>query len=499
MACSKLFSGDLPELINDIMQYFHHDYKTLHSCILVNKLWCHLAIPLLWEDPFSIKFPKNHRFIEIYLHHLNEDDKTKLYNYLIHGLFSSNTLFNYPSFIQHLDMHKVCNSIKRWIAAIEISSTKESYLSYSQLSNFTQLIYKSLFRLFIENRVNLHSFEVNLLSDTEFECFDEIFELILQNPNFIYNIKNFKFDIFGEKDNIKKLLAFIHSNCNSISSIYFLFPTFHNNYLIMEKCLSQIINSQENLEKILFGFNAYYPLYNSLLSLKNPSCSNTLNTIIFYYINFENINILNEVFNQLNVLKSIHIIYCYSLDIFFQQINGITISFKLKSLFLHKRLQIELLEPLIQKSGNFLENFGITNDELDEKPQQLLQLIMKYCNKIKYLGPIWLDNQNIYLLLNLIENITNNLNYLIIDDDFPGHFNSIILQNLGQILPLNLEYLNLSLTINLDDLKVFLKNSSNTFIKKLLINNKMKLGNEDIWSYIEEYIVKKKRVKYLAI
>ena len=54
MACSKIFSGDLPELTNKIiLQYFHHDYKTLHSCILINRLWCRLAIPLLWEDEIS--------------------------------------------------------------------------------------------------------------------------------------------------------------------------------------------------------------------------------------------------------------------------------------------------------------------------------------------------------------------------------------------------------------------------------------------------------------
>jgi hypothetical protein len=42
---------------------------------------------------------------------------------------SSNTLFNYPSFIRRLDMHKVCSSIKKWIAAFKISATKESYIA----------------------------------------------------------------------------------------------------------------------------------------------------------------------------------------------------------------------------------------------------------------------------------------------------------------------------------------------------------------------------------
>ncbi|PKC55442.1 hypothetical protein RhiirA1_542516 [Rhizophagus irregularis] len=79
---------------------------------------------------------------------------------------------------------------------------------------------------------------------------------------------------------------------------------------------------------------------------------------------------------------------------------------------------------------------------------------------------------------------------------------STILRNLGQILPLKLEYLNLALNIKyIDDFEIFLKNSQNTFIKKLLITNKE--IDDDIHDYIlfyiKEYIMKKKRVKYLAI
>jgi hypothetical protein len=258
------------------------------------------------------------------------------------------------------------------------------------------------------------------------------------------------------------------------------------------------------LEKILFGFNSYCPLYSSLLSLKNPNCSNTLNTIIFYYINFKNINILTEVFNQLNVLESIHIVYCNYLDSkFLQQINNITKPFKLKSLFLCQTLHIESLILLIQKSGDYLENFE--SILYDESQQLLLLSILKYCSKIiKYLGSIALNNQCTYLLFDLIKNIKQNLNYLIIDNSHHSVFNyylaPIILQNLGQILPLKLEYLYLSLSnINTNNLEIFLKNSQNTFIKKFVIQNQKRIENEDIFLYIEEYIMKKKRVKYLAI
>uniref|UniRef100_U9THD6 F-box domain-containing protein n=1 Tax=Rhizophagus irregularis (strain DAOM 181602 / DAOM 197198 / MUCL 43194) TaxID=747089 RepID=U9THD6_RHIID len=380
MACLKFFSGDLPELLNEVIQYFHYDYKTLHSCILVNRLWCRLAIPLLWEDPFSIKSPKNYRFIEIYLSNFSNDDKTKLNEYVIHNdIFPSNTLFNYPKFIQHLDTYKVCNTIGKWITSISITrgqhsnySMRNINLSASQISNFTNLIFKSFFLIFIKNEVNLHSFGITIDSYKETECFDTTFELILQNTNFFFNIKNLTLDLIEITDNITKFLEFLCSNCNSISSFHFLLPIINNSHPIIEKILSQMIKLQENLKKITFGYDYSTPL-SLLLSLKNPNCSNTLNTIIFYSIDFRNINILSELFNHLNVLESIHIVYCYFLDSkFIQQINNVTKPFKLKSLILNHI--DELLDPLIQKSGNYLENFRIPKFGL----QQLLQPIKLY-------------------------------------------------------------------------------------------------------------------------
>ncbi|RGB22159.1 hypothetical protein C1646_776532 [Rhizophagus diaphanus] len=75
MACSKVLLGNFPELTEDFIQYFRDDISTLHSCILVNKFWCQITIPLLWKDPFSKKNLKNFHFIEIYLQKINEKDK----------------------------------------------------------------------------------------------------------------------------------------------------------------------------------------------------------------------------------------------------------------------------------------------------------------------------------------------------------------------------------------------------------------------------------------
>ena len=232
MACSKIFSGDLPELTNEIIQLFRNDYKTLHSCILVNRLWCRLAIPLLWEDPFSIP-TKNYQFIEIYLHNFNKDDKTKLNEYGINYKIPSSTLFNYPSFIKCLNLREILVSIENWVSIT--SNTKKFY------SDSVRLIYKSLFKSFIKNKAILRTLKV-----TDVNYFNDSVELILQNPNFIHDIKNLKLTT----NQFFTFLTVLSSNCNSISTLYLEFNENIHDIISVEKCFLRIINSQKNLEKI---------------------------------------------------------------------------------------------------------------------------------------------------------------------------------------------------------------------------------------------------------
>ncbi|GET67201.1 hypothetical protein GLOIN_2v1774310 [Rhizophagus irregularis DAOM 181602=DAOM 197198] len=487
MAFSKLFSGELPELTEEIIQYLRKDFSTLYSCILVNRLWCRLAIPILWEDPFSAP-TQNYHCIKIYLHFLNENSKAKFNEYEINNdLKFTNTLFNYPSFIKYLDTNKICNSIVNWIG-------KCNY-------KLEDLVYRSLFEVFIENEGNLHSLEV-VLPFTGYRYLNNM--KILQNQNLTCHIRNLTLDFsIIITQNLISFLKFLYSsNCKSISSFVIKFykrNRFINDYLLIEKYISQMIISQNGLKKILFGY--YANIYNPFLSLKNSNCSNTLNTIIFYYIDFKNIvNILQEIFDQLNVLDSIHILYCDSLNSdFVQQIIKVIKPFKLISLFIDEILHVESLQLLLEKFGDCLENFGFffENDtEFIEQKQQLFKFIMKYCKRIRYFGLGLPGDNNIY---SIIKNNQHNINYLTIDYNDCIDLSSIVLQNLGQVLPPKLEYLSLALSFGIIDLEIFLKNSQNTFIKKLLIKNIVLDRNEKTLFCIKKYIMKKERVKYLAI
>ena len=47
------------ELLCEIFNHLQYDYRTLHSCILLNKQCLNINISTLWKDPFySIKSAK---------------------------------------------------------------------------------------------------------------------------------------------------------------------------------------------------------------------------------------------------------------------------------------------------------------------------------------------------------------------------------------------------------------------------------------------------------
>src|SRR6266480_3872350 len=123
MACSKLFSGDLPEISSYIIQNLRNNVNTLYSLVLVNRFWCRLAIPLLWEDPFSVKCRENlpSHFIDTYFLFLSDNDKSKMKTELHDKLskFDSNLhkpLFNYPSLIKTVSFYRIELHVTNWLS-----------------------------------------------------------------------------------------------------------------------------------------------------------------------------------------------------------------------------------------------------------------------------------------------------------------------------------------------------------------------------------------------
>ncbi|RIB09635.1 hypothetical protein C2G38_2146460 [Gigaspora rosea] len=98
---AKIFMGNMPELMEKILNNLNNEFNSLRSCALVSRHWCKMSIPMLWQDPFS--FEQNLLVISIYFSSLGEDEKFILKGYGINEEFSK-TLFDYARFLKVLDL-----------------------------------------------------------------------------------------------------------------------------------------------------------------------------------------------------------------------------------------------------------------------------------------------------------------------------------------------------------------------------------------------------------
>ncbi|RIA79745.1 hypothetical protein C1645_840013, partial [Glomus cerebriforme] len=288
MACSKIFSCDVPEVTSNIIQNFHNDINSLHSCILVNRIFCQIAIPLLWEDPFSVKYRENlsYHFIDIYLLFLNDNDKIKIINQINFHKFDLNLykpLFHYPSLLKTLNFLRVQLHVINWLysTTIPTSSTHQSHQSSTLLkylqdeSNDESELIKAniankrihdismvLFNLFIKNDVTLNHLNINFNPEYQKNLINSIYELLLSNPTFLSNIQKFTFRFFNLNDfnyhpsleeYYNKLLRTLISSFPS--SIKHLDLTVCNKQSVeFENVIANTIQSQSQLSSIKFSF-----------------------------------------------------------------------------------------------------------------------------------------------------------------------------------------------------------------------------------------------------
>ncbi|GBB84630.1 hypothetical protein RclHR1_01120018 [Rhizophagus clarus] len=109
------------KLNNDILHYIfqelNNDGKSLLSCLLVNKRWCELVIPILWKYPlkyfdtndFHLLVKKKKILLNIILSHLPETSKQLIITHKI-NIISEEALykklsFNYIRFCKYISVH----------------------------------------------------------------------------------------------------------------------------------------------------------------------------------------------------------------------------------------------------------------------------------------------------------------------------------------------------------------------------------------------------------
>src|SRR6266540_3209050 len=106
------------ECFEQVLIHFKNDPATLFSCLLVNRLWCRLSVPLLWSHPFEY-----HGFgdlaadiIQIYITCLPEDERQILIDGGLELPECPKPLFDYPTYLQSFETAHFTGAIMSWLS-----------------------------------------------------------------------------------------------------------------------------------------------------------------------------------------------------------------------------------------------------------------------------------------------------------------------------------------------------------------------------------------------
>ncbi|KAF0478016.1 hypothetical protein F8M41_024119 [Gigaspora margarita] len=151
------------ECYRAIFNNLRYKYKDLFSCILVNRQWCRIIIPILWSNPK--KHYENINLIEMFLLTLNIKEQALLIPFKITLPSQRKLLFEYTSYITSVNNY-LYHGVSNWIK-------HRKYETGYELKN---AIYCSLIAMFLRTSQNLKYLKLN-----EIICSQLIFENLYEN------------------------------------------------------------------------------------------------------------------------------------------------------------------------------------------------------------------------------------------------------------------------------------------------------------------------------
>ncbi|RIB26323.1 hypothetical protein C2G38_277137 [Gigaspora rosea] len=237
---SKIFMGNMPELMEKILSNLNNEVYTLYSCALVSRHWCKMSIPILWKDPFS--FEQNTLFISKYFSSLDENEKLRLKEslriYKI-NIEISETLFDYARFLKVLDLSHLGWRVTEWFFPEFVN------VGIVCRTSLTTYIVNLLLKIFIESGANLHKLDLHF-SDL-FKIKPEIFCSLEQNEQFFSRLQYLSLGLISEfnTENAIKLLRILTKKATKINAL-----KLNKRYTTYDQqSLKALIESQEQLRK----------------------------------------------------------------------------------------------------------------------------------------------------------------------------------------------------------------------------------------------------------
>src|ERR1043166_6722154 len=102
------------DCLNEVFEKLEDDKITLHSCLLVNRLWCRISVRILWRNIWSFKYSYNRlkgasAILRTLISCLPNESKEllRMNEIFISTPASKLPLFNYASFCRVLVINEI--------------------------------------------------------------------------------------------------------------------------------------------------------------------------------------------------------------------------------------------------------------------------------------------------------------------------------------------------------------------------------------------------------
>jgi hypothetical protein len=306
------------DCLNEIFEYLENDKAALHSCLLVNRLWCEVTVRILWRNIWVIKpvayVDYNHRLkvatsiLDTLITCLPNKSKTHLFEKgILNSIQISKTpLFDYASFCKVLTIHMIGQMIidvfknQKYLAKEimkmfmeKVSLKKLSYYTSSKTINLSFLRYPGA----EDCLSNLSKLSCN--SNIKSAFFFKLSQICcnIQSLTIEFNgtISSDLKHLISSQNNLK-YLSLSRTRTYSTADWTDIIPSLakHSNSLIKLKVHWRKYNYWNRTEQLSF-ITTFTNLQELILSFHHKDCFAGLNS-----------KLLNITFPQLQILKFLY-------------------------------------------------------------------------------------------------------------------------------------------------------------------------------------------------
>ncbi|GES74632.1 hypothetical protein GLOIN_2v1876445 [Rhizophagus clarus] len=359
------------DCLNDIFENLDDDRSTLHSCILVNRLWCEISVRFFWRNGCNYNISNFNTLVSC----LPNKSKEILSNNGITILSETTKFptFNYASFCKVLSI----NHVQRKIEAL--LKNKKS-IPTQILKDNTNIVVQEICKMFMDQISSLK-------------------KLVLPNQ---YNMPNLALNP-GSKDCLKNLSELrCYSNISS-ETFYQLSRICQNISLLnishgspfIPDGLADLISNQKNLKHFILGQYIKNANTSSLIK-KLPSTLIKLNLCDFNYISLSFIA-------ELSNLQELRFSFEYKEDfIDFEKLSYVNFSQLQILKFQYSHPNSELLIRFLENNGKNLKEFYLS------KSNNMINLsISKFCTNLRKLSAGFKNDEleNLKMILKSCKNL----------------------------------------------------------------------------------------------